>query len=82
MTAEEEVQVSQLREEVGRLQAENQQLREQLVQALALIAKLQSELEHLRANPPPSIKPNTPKPTDKDKDKDKADKIRTIRLTR
>jgi transposase len=66
MKAEEEVQ---LREEVSRLRAENQQLREQLAQALALIAKLQAELEHLRANPPPSIKPNTSKPTDKDKTK-------------
>jgi len=66
MKAEEEVQ---LREKVGRLRAENQQLREQLAQALALIAKLQAELEHLRSNPPPTIKPNTPKSADNDNDK-------------
>jgi len=72
MTAEEEAQVSQLREEVSRLRGENQQLREQLAQALALIAKLQAELEHLRANPPPSIKPNTSKA--KDNDNNKTDK--------
>ena len=53
----------ELVEEVGRLRAENEQLREQLTQALALIAQLQQELERLRIEgkePPPFVKPNTP----------------------
>ena len=39
------------------MRAENQQLREQLAQALALIAHLQKELEQLRAglSGPPSL---------------------------
>ncbi len=53
-------------EEVARLRTENQQLREQLAQALALVAQLQQELEQVRserAQPPSFVKP-----------KDKADK--------
>src|SRR6266516_2965412 len=63
MTAEEEVMA--LRAEVARL-------KEQLAQALELTAKLQAELEHLRASPPPAIKPNTPRPTNEDKTDNKA----------
>lgn len=52
-------------EEVIALRAEVASLKAQLAQALALVVKLQAELEHLRASPPPRIKPNTPKPKDK-----------------
>lgn len=57
-------EVKELREEVARLRAENEQLREQLAQAMLLIAKLQAELERVHTDPPPRIKPNTPKPQD------------------
>lgn len=58
----------ELEEEVARLQAEKAQLREQLTQALALIAQLQQELEQLRSGlgePPTFIKPSTPQPRSK-----------------
>ena len=53
------------------LEEEVVQLRAELAEARTLIAKLQQELERLRserAEPPPFVKPNTPKL------KDKADK--------
>jgi hypothetical protein len=52
-------------EDIIALRAEVANLKEQLAQALALVAKLQAQLDHLRADPPPHIKPNTPKPKDK-----------------
>lgn len=62
----------ELEEEVARLQVENKELREQFAQALAIIAKLQVEIEQLRTEveqlrsssttfPPSFIKPSTPK---------------------
>lgn len=57
-----------LAEEVERLRVENEQLREQLAQALVLIAQLQQELERLRSEkeqPPPFVKSNTAKSKDK-----------------
>lgn len=56
-----------LEEEVARLGQENQQLREQLAQALTLIAQLQQDLDRLRSErseQPSFAKPNTPKPKD------------------
>lgn len=55
-------------EEVALLREENRHLREQLEQALAMIAQLQSELDKYRENksePPSFIKPNSAKSKDK-----------------
>ncbi len=52
-------------EEVVGLRAEVATLKEQLAQALALIAQLQAELDKYRKEPASFIKPNTPKPKDK-----------------
>lgn len=49
------------------LRAENQQLKELLAQALARIAELEAkivELEAAKSDPPPFIKPSTPKKDD------------------
>ncbi len=55
-------------EEVAQLREENRQLREQLEQALAVIAQLRAELDKYRENkskPPSFVKPNSAKPKDK-----------------
>lgn len=53
-----------LEEEVVALRAEVASLKEQLAQALGVIAQLQAELDKYRKEPPSFIKPNTPKPKD------------------
>jgi len=52
-------------EEVIALRAEVANLKEQLAQALAVIAQLREELDKYRSEPPSFIKPNTPKAKDK-----------------
>jgi transposase len=52
-------------EEVVALRAEVATLKEQLAQALAVIAQLRAELDKYRNQPPSFIKPNTAKPKDK-----------------
>jgi DNA-binding protein H-NS len=54
-----------LEEEVIALRAEVTSLKEQLAQALAVIAQLREELDKYRSEPPSFVKPNTPKPKDK-----------------
>src|SRR6266516_5309558 len=59
-----------LKEEVIALRAEVANLKEQLAEALSVIAQLREELDKYKSNksePPAFIKPNTPKPKDKDK---------------
>jgi transposase len=56
-----------LEEEVVRLRAENQELKQQLAQALEQLAAAQQrivELEQQRHDPPPFVKPNRPTPTE------------------
>ena len=53
------------------LEEEVKRLRQELAEAHILIAKLQAELEHLRADPPPCIKPNTTKAKDKGEKKER-----------
>jgi transposase len=56
-----------LEEEVERLRAENQELKQQLAQALEQLAAAQQrivELEQQRHDPPPFVKPNRPTPTE------------------
>lgn len=55
-----------LEEEVTTLRAEVASLKEQLAQALAMVAQLQAELDKYRHQPPSFIKPNTPKSKDTD----------------
>jgi transposase len=52
-------------EEIVALRAEVAMLKEQLAQALAVIAQLRAELDKYRNQPPSFIKPNTAKPKDK-----------------
>jgi hypothetical protein len=52
-------------EEVIALRAEVATLKEQLAQALAVIAQLRQELDTYRNDPPSFVKPNTPKPKDR-----------------
>ena len=55
-----------LEEEVGRLRAENRELKQQLAQALQQLAAAQqriAELEQQHTDPPPCVKPNRPKVT-------------------
>ena len=51
-------------EEVIELRAEVASLKEQLAQALAMIAQLRTELDTYRSEPPSFVKPNTPKSKD------------------
>src|SRR6266540_3777778 len=53
------------------LEEEVKRLRQELAEAHILIAKLQAELEHLRADAPPRIKPNTNKAKDKGEKKER-----------
>lgn len=53
------------------LEEEVRRLRQELAEAHTLIAKLQAELERLRADPPPRIKPNTAKPKEKTERKER-----------
>ncbi len=50
-----------LEEEVIALRTEVASLKQQLDQALVVIAQLQAELDKYRSEPPPFVKPNTPK---------------------
>jgi len=54
-----------IEEEVIGLRAEVASLKEQLAQALAVIAQLQVELDKYKSEPPSFVKANTPKPKDK-----------------
>lgn len=54
-----------LEEEVIALRAEVVSLKEQLAQALAVIAQLRAELDKYKSEPPSFVKPNTAKPKDK-----------------
>jgi len=53
-------------EEVIALRAEVASLKEQLAQALGVIAQLQAQLHKYKSEPPSFVKPNTPKSKDKD----------------
>src|SRR5215210_2812486 len=55
----------ELEEEVAVLLAEVSSLKEQLAQALAVIAQLQAELHKYKSEPPSFVKSNTAKPKDK-----------------